>query len=174
MGSRPSGEMTIRLSGDCEQRQERRVDLRMGLSINRLRGLGAMLLAEFRALLVHSETRSDFGASGGRDRSRAIHRSGAGMRGHRELQEQQRAQAQPGNIFSARSAHNTMITRLVVNLLDTERQGRRTATGSEIGAVGVGRVLNAPIDWLSTLRIKPRNRLAMMPPTTVFLQAFRV
>ena len=126
-----------------------------------------MLLTEFRALLVHSQTRSDFDASGGRDGSPAIHWSGAGISGHRELQEQQRAQAQPGDIFSARSTHNTMITRPLVNLIDTERQGRRTATGWETGAVGVGRVLNARIDWRITLNAEPRNRLAMMPPTTM-------
>jgi hypothetical protein len=70
-----------------------------------------MLLAEFRALLIHFLTRRDIDNDSRRYRTAAIRRRWTGIGGHRELQEQQRAQAKPCDIFPARSTHKAMITR---------------------------------------------------------------
>jgi hypothetical protein len=70
-----------------------------------------MLLAEFRALLIHFLTRRDIDNDSRRYRTAAIRRRWTGISGHRELQEQQRAQAKPCDIFPARSTHKAMITR---------------------------------------------------------------
>ena len=77
MDSGPGGEMNIRLDNDRQQRQERCVYHRVRLGIHRLRVVNAMLLAEFGALLIHSQTRCGFDTGGRRDRTIAIYgRSG--------------------------------------------------------------------------------------------------
>ncbi len=116
MDSGPSGEMNIGLDNDRQQRQERCVYGRMCLGINRLRIVDAVLLAEFRALLVHSQTRCAFDAGSRCDRTIAVYRCWAGVSGDCELQEQQRAHANPCDFFSARSTHKTMITRTLVGV----------------------------------------------------------
>jgi len=116
MDSGPGGEMNIRLHNNRQQRQERRVYCRMRLGINRLRIVDAMLLAKFRALLIHSQTRCAFDTGGRCDRTIAVYGRWAGVSGHCELQEQQRAQAKPGDIFLAHSTHKVMITRSLVQI----------------------------------------------------------
>jgi len=70
-----------------------------------------MLLAEFRALLIHFLARRDVDNDSRRYRATAIRRCRTSISTHRELQEQQRAQAKPCDIFPARSTHKVMITR---------------------------------------------------------------
>ena len=57
MDSGPGGEMNIRLNNDCQKRQQRHAYRRVRLGIHRLRIVNAMLLAEFRALLIHALAR---------------------------------------------------------------------------------------------------------------------
>ena len=104
MDSGPGGEMNIRLNNNCQKRQQRRAYRRVRLGIDRLRIVNAMLLAEFGA----------------------IRWRWTGISSHRELQEQQRAQAKPCDIFSARSTHKTMITRSLPNFVETPDTGVTT------------------------------------------------
>ena len=116
MDTGPGGEMKVRLNNDCQKRQQRRVYCGVRLGIDRLRIVNTMLLAEFRALLVHTLTRRDLDTGGRRYRNTAIGRRWTSMSGHRELQEQQRAQAKPCDLFPLRSTHKGMITQRLVRV----------------------------------------------------------
>ena len=149
MDSWSGGEMNIGLDNDRQQRQERCVYGRMCLGINRLRIVDAVLLAEFRALLVHSLTRLGLDIGGRRYRTTAIRRRRTGMGGHRELQEQQRAQAKPCDVFPARSTHKTMITQSLVRVQSLSRLNFRQANGDQFRGLcrWTGGVRSARIAW---------------------------
>src|SRR5450631_3571999 len=78
--------------------------------------MDTMLLAEFRMLLIHSLTMRILGIVGNRDRTTAIHWRRTGMSSHRELQEEQRAQAKPCHFFALRSSHKRMIAEYLVRV----------------------------------------------------------
>ena len=118
--------MNIGLNNDCQKRQQRRAYRRVRLGIDRLRIVNAMLLAEFRALLIHALTRHDLDIGCSRYRTTAISRRWTGISSNRELQEQQRAQAKPRDFFSTRSTHKIMITRSVPNFVETPNTGVTT------------------------------------------------
>jgi hypothetical protein len=87
-----------------------------------------MLLAEFRALLIHFPTRRDVDNDSRRYRTIAIPRRRTSISSHRELQEQQRAQAKPCDIFPTRATHKGMITR-ALSRLPTRRCKRGNLAG---------------------------------------------
>jgi hypothetical protein len=105
----PDGEAKVRWNQDRHQRQNRRNDRRVRLGIDRLCIDDAVLLAQFRNLVVHARARWHCRSGLCRRRgSAADKRTRVGS--HCKLQEQQCAQAKPCDVFSCVPTHKQMIS----------------------------------------------------------------